>query len=50
MDGFESAGIGLADLTRWFRELAGPGSSTAMGVLLTRLAESRKPEGDEDML
>jgi len=34
------------NMNRWFSELAGPGSKTAMGVLLARFAESRKPEGE----
>jgi methyltransferase (TIGR00027 family) len=33
-------------MSKWFGELAGPGSKTAMGVLLARFAESRKPEGE----
>lgn len=37
----------MADITRWFVGLVGPGSKTAMGVLLARLAESRKPEGEQ---
>jgi methyltransferase (TIGR00027 family) len=36
----------MADITRWFVGLVGPGSKTAMGVLLARFAESRKPEGE----
>ncbi len=36
----------LENITRRFKELAGPGSKTAMGVLLARFAESRKPEGE----
>jgi methyltransferase (TIGR00027 family) len=45
MKGSENAGNGLDEMTRRFSELAGPGSKTAMGVLLFRFAESRLPEG-----
>jgi methyltransferase (TIGR00027 family) len=44
MDGSEIAGNGLHEMTKRFKELAGPGSATAMGVLLARFTESRKPE------
>lgn len=45
MEGSEST-WNLDNITRRFKELAGPGSKTAMGVLLARFAESRKPEGE----
>jgi len=42
----ENSTISLEDMNTWFSKLAGPGSKTAMGVLLARFAESRKPEGE----
>jgi len=44
MDESENAGNGLDEMTNRFKELAGPGSATAMGVLLARFTESRRPE------
>lgn len=46
MGEFENTKNDLGDMNRWFGKLAGPGSKTAMGVLLARFAESRKPEGE----
>lgn len=45
MEGSENT-WNLDNITRKFKELAGPGSKTAMGVLLARFAESRRPEGE----
>ena len=43
---FENTKNDLGNMNRCFGKLAGPGSKTAMGVLLARFAESRKPEGE----
>ncbi len=46
MEGSDNTENELNEMSRQFKELAGPGSKTAMGVLLARFAESRKPESE----
>lgn len=46
MEGSGNTENELNEMSRRFKELAGPGSKTAMGVLLIRHAESRRPEGE----
>lgn len=42
----ENAEKEFNDMNKIFKEIAGPGSKTAIGVLLARFFESQKPEGE----
>lgn len=46
MEGSDNSGNEMNEITEWFSGIAGPGSKTAMGVLLARLSESRRPEDE----
>lgn len=46
MEGHNSNAKELFDISKWFKELTGPGSKTAERVAILRASESMKPEGE----
>lgn len=46
MEKSENSEKELNNMNKTFKEITGPGSKTAMGVLLARFVESQKPEGE----